>query len=244
MFTWIDRNASAFCSSNNVAVGTKAPINTGRVQPICGNGIVEAPEQCDAGANNGLPASGCSATCTLVMPKCAITVVPTTGTAPLNVIATVTGSVGQINSVSRGDSTSTFGPWMGTAVTGVWFSTPHTYMTSGTYTITASAVNPYSPNYTSMCSATVVVMGKSTPRPICGNGIVEAPEQCDLGASNGLPGSGCSLTCQYTIPTCNLSVAPTSGMAPLPVTITLTGFGGVIGSIYWGEGPIAFGPWL
>ncbi|MFO0694193.1 MAG: DUF4215 domain-containing protein [Polyangiales bacterium] len=31
----------------------------------CGNGILEGSEQCDAGANNGKPGSGCTATCTI-----------------------------------------------------------------------------------------------------------------------------------------------------------------------------------
>ena len=36
----------------------------------------------------------------------------------------------------------------------------------------------------------------STPAAVCGNGIVEAGEQCDLGAMNGT-GVGCSATCQF-----------------------------------------------
>src|SRR5262249_41976905 len=36
----------------------------------------------------------------------------------------------------------------------------------------------------------------STPAAVCGNGVVEAGEQCDLGAQNGT-GQGCSATCQF-----------------------------------------------
>ncbi|MFN8543621.1 MAG: hypothetical protein U0807_05380 [Candidatus Binatia bacterium] len=34
-------------------------------------------------------------------------------------------------------------------------------------------------------------------RPVCGNGIPERGEQCDLGAANGTAGACCTLTCQY-----------------------------------------------
>jgi len=33
----------------------------------------------------------------------------------------------------------------------------------------------------------------------CGNGEVECSEQCDLGAGNGLPGSGCTASCERTL---------------------------------------------
>lgn len=247
LFTWIDRNASAFCSSNNVAVGTKAPVNTGRVQPICGNGIVEAPEVCDEGVNNGMPGSACSLTCTPVMPKCNLTVNPNSGTAPLPVVATFTGFGGTVTSLFWWDGTSTVWPWIWTAATGVSFSAPHTYTTWGTFTISTTITNPYSPNYTTTCTATVNVKWASTNtgrvQPICGNGIVEAPEQCDAGVNNGQPGYGCDLSCNYTLPKCSLSIMPPSGVVPFTTTFTFTGLGGVINSIYWGEGPIAYGVW-
>jgi len=31
---------------------------------------------------------------------------------------------------------------------------------------------------------------------VCGNGVVEAPEECDAGEKNGQPGSGCSKDCK------------------------------------------------
>jgi cysteine-rich repeat protein len=34
------------------------------------------------------------------------------------------------------------------------------------------------------------------PAPVCGNGVLENGEQCDMGAQNGAPNSGCSATCQ------------------------------------------------
>ena len=34
----------------------------------------------------------------------------------------------------------------------------------------------------------------------CGNGVVEPPEQCDEGASNGTPGSDCTVVCEEVIP--------------------------------------------
>jgi cysteine-rich repeat protein len=38
--------------------------------PPCGNGIVEGAEECDAGAENGVPGSGCSLECTTVAAVC------------------------------------------------------------------------------------------------------------------------------------------------------------------------------
>jgi cysteine-rich repeat protein len=40
----------------------------------------------------------------------------------------------------------------------------------------------------------------SVKQPGCGDGIVEAGEQCDDGAENGTPGDGCSATCQAVAP--------------------------------------------
>jgi cysteine-rich repeat protein len=42
-----------------------------------------------------------------------------------------------------------------------------------------------------------VMKFKLTP-PSCGDGIVEAGEQCDIGAMNGVAASGCSATCMFT----------------------------------------------
>src|SRR3569833_2639974 len=33
---------------------------------------------------------------------------------------------------------------------------------------------------------------------VCGNGVVESPEECDAGDKNGHPGSGCSKDCKKT----------------------------------------------
>lgn len=40
-----------------------APGDSGLCNPVCGNGVVEVPEQCDHGANNGAPGDTCSASC-------------------------------------------------------------------------------------------------------------------------------------------------------------------------------------
>ena len=47
-------------------------------------------------------------------------------------------------------------------------------------------------------AAPYYVMSFKLSPPSCGDGIVEAGEQCDLGAMNGVAGSGCSATCQLT----------------------------------------------
>ncbi len=41
----------------------------------------------------------------------------------------------------------------------------------------------------------------SVTRCACGNGVVDAPEQCDEGAANGQPGSCCSATCTFVAAT-------------------------------------------
>jgi cysteine-rich repeat protein len=44
----------------------------------------------------------------------------------------------------------------------------------------------------------VFIGGDCTPTdcPVCGNGILEDGEECDLGEQNGVPGSGCSADCE------------------------------------------------
>lgn len=42
-----------------------------------------------------------------------------------------------------------------------------------------------------------ILANGETITPInCGNGVVEGPEQCDAGANNGVPGSGCTVRCE------------------------------------------------
>jgi cysteine-rich repeat protein len=38
-------------------------VRIGQVTPVCGNGVIEVPEQCDDGAQNGVPGDGCGADC-------------------------------------------------------------------------------------------------------------------------------------------------------------------------------------
>ncbi|VVB60203.1 Polysaccharide deacetylase [uncultured archaeon] len=42
----------------------------------------------------------------------------------------------------------------------------------------------------------VQLCGSIPTGPVCGNGKIEAPEECDLGAQNGQAGSGCSANCK------------------------------------------------
>jgi len=50
-------------------------------------------------------------------------------------------------------------------------------------------------------AAALALAPSSALAATCGNGVVEAGEQCDLGASNGLSTTCCSATCQFTIGT-------------------------------------------
>lgn len=74
--------------------------------------------------------------------------------------------------------------------------------------------------------------------PICGNNIIEGTEQCDDGVKNGNPLYGCDMSCKLTTPKCSLALTPSRGLATFPVSMEVKGSGGVISTIYWGEGPV------
>jgi hypothetical protein len=48
------------------------------------------------------------------------------------------------------------------------------------------------------------------PPPVCGNGVVESPDQCDDGANNGMTGDPCNASCQSVAETCGPGT-PASG---------------------------------
>ena len=63
-----------------------------------------------------------------------------------------------------------------------------------TNSATVSGLNPTIPCVVENTDTTEVVV-TGGPGGFCGNGIVEAPEQCDNGALNGTEGNSCSATC-------------------------------------------------
>jgi len=68
----VNRNTNTNNNTNN-----QPPITNNPPPPVCGNGIVETGEQCDAAASNGSVGSGCSATCQTAVSKPAVA--PNTG---------------------------------------------------------------------------------------------------------------------------------------------------------------------
>src|SRR5262249_58494969 len=59
-------------------------------------------------------------------------------------------------------------------------------------------------------TAAIVTYGSGST---CGNGIVESGEQCDAGAANGTPGSGCTSLCTSSAPA-HLCRAPPGERTP------------------------------
>jgi len=59
-------------------------------------------------------------------------------------------------------------------------------------------VTPTNPNNQNLYGLSHILFCYSPPQPFCGNGIVEAGEQCDDG--NIANGDGCSATCQSEVP--------------------------------------------
>jgi cysteine-rich repeat protein len=141
--------------------GTDA--TTGDGGHVCGNGVVEPPEYCDNGANNG-PGKGCERDCTFTC-------------------TTDTGN--GLPGLTR----CTADPCKGTLTC----AADHT-----------CAYGQAPPAGTSCGTGKICRNGQCTPA-VCGDGIVEPPEECDDGGTNGTGGctTSCKLTCVSTDPTRN-----------------------------------------
>jgi len=190
---------------------------------ICGNGIVEAMEQCDQGVNNGACPSLCSATCELndcPEPLCGDTVIQpgeqcdgsnwgaitgcgdfdsfTGGTLSCNAISCLfdtslcNGTIGVC-----GDGTINVGEECDGAAWG-----PITGCQNFDSFLGGSlSCAPTCTFNTSLCTL--------IPAQVCGNGVVEVGEACDLGPANGVCPSGCSDLCALnncTLPVCGDSI--------------------------------------
>ena len=137
--------------------------------PSCGDGIVEAPEDCDFGAGNGV-GTGCEANCKFSCsktPESCVTVDLCAGTNACTTV-TVSGATGQ------------------KCVTGAPPPDGTACGTGGT------------------CSGGLCRMAT------CGNGTIETGEQCDFGAGNNGPGTGCELDCQFSCQTAPTDSCPGS----------------------------------
>ncbi len=157
--------------------------------PICGDGLVLGGEECDDG--NTLTGDGCSSTC-------AIESGYTCSGSPS--ICTTTCGDGVVageeacddGNLADGDGcSSTCVVEPGYTCTGS--PSVCTLLATPTPTITATAT----PTPTTSPTGTPTSTATSTPTPtaVCGDGVVGAGEQCDLGPDNCPPAQCCSAGC-------------------------------------------------
>jgi len=167
--------------AEGASCGTNLACHKGQCgTPVCGDGVVEAGEECDLGANDGM-GMGCNADCTWTC----VATDPTRDCAP-------TACAGQGTCNAQHVCTASTPVEAGTA-----------------------------------CGSGQVCVGGACVSVECGDGIVEPPEQCDLGAGNGA-GTGCETSCTFS---CTLS--PNSCVTPdlcagayVCTAVTVNGGGG------------------
>ena len=179
-----DSNATSGdgCSSTcQIEIGWQCPTvgSPCARQSYCGDGIVEAPETCDDG--NSMPGDGCSGTCQTEPNYTCMT--PNPAPSPTHEVCTSSIVCGN-GTVDPGEECDT-GANNGVSGSGC--------------NATCQIVSGY------VCAGQPSVCTLSTNNPVCGDSHVEAGEQCDAGALNGMANSGCTSTCQivagYTCPT-------------------------------------------
>jgi cysteine-rich repeat protein len=100
---------------------------------------------------------------------------------------------------------------------------PPTQTPTSTPTNTRTATPSRTPTFTSTFTSTPTPSATPTQTPLCGNGVVEGPEQCD--DHNTVNGDCCSATCQFDAPntpcgddgnTCTLDQCNGSGVCQHP----------------------------
>jgi cysteine-rich repeat protein len=134
---------------------------TGQCNPsTCGDGCVDPSlgEQCDFGAGNNLPGSGCEPDCQF---SCTTSPDSCDNSNACAAPATCADDTGPNGGTGQACSVGTAPP------NGAMCGTGFDFCSDGTCTT-----------------------------PVCGNGILEPGEQCDLGSQNGT-GVGCTSTCQF-----------------------------------------------
>jgi cysteine-rich repeat protein len=171
------------CGTGQVCVAGKCGAAT------CGDGFVEAGEDCDFGAGNG-PGKGCEATCKFSCASDAVCAdTNTCNGAETCVAVTVGGAAGK--KCQAGTNLAA-----GIACTG------------GT------------------CDGAGVC--KPVAGSNCGNGMLNAGEQCDLGTANNGTGKGCTATCQFECTTApdSCAAADTNACDGTMKCTVATGLGG------------------
>lgn len=142
------------------------------VAPSCGDGVVEAPEECDEGSANG-PGTGCESDCSFTC--------------------------------LAGDPTRDCSSTNACVADGTCDATTHT--------CTAGSDLPDG----TPCSGGVCESGACVPSQ-CGNGVLEAGEQCDDGNLFDL--DGCDSSCKYEVVTRLNSLAFSGNAAPAALGCT------------------------
>jgi cysteine-rich repeat protein len=158
--------------ADGTTCGTSQVCKNGACQSAhCGDGIVEAPEQCDFGNGNGL-GTGCESNCTFsctLSPNNCVTADSCAGIYACTVVMVGGGDGGP----SQTGQKCALGPP----------SAPGTSCMGGAGTCTSPAGGK------SYCS-----------QAKCGNGTLDPNEDCDWGSMNG-PGVGCELDCKFSCST-------------------------------------------
>jgi len=164
----------------------------------CGNGTIDAGEQCDNGAQNG-QGMGCDMNCM------------TTGAGSYCGDGFLNGTeqcdLGTQNGTAGSTCSSTCNTVASGAVCGDGLLNGTEQCDLGTQNGTAG----------STCSSTCTTVASGA---VCGDGIVNGTEQCDLGLQNGGAGSACSATCTI------VAAPPATGFSSVtasPATVTAGG---------------------
>jgi len=178
--------------------------------PICGNNIVEPPEQCDNGSANSLY-GGCGLNCTI----CSL--LPLPDCAPGFHLAQVGDTDGDgcggydcLPDAVCGDGVLQTGEECdGTAWGNVTTCSDLGSFTGGTLSCAATCLFN-----TTLCTR------DETPGPVCGNGLLETGEECDGSAWGNVSGChdldnytggtlSCSATCLFNTTLCTRNETPT-----------------------------------
>ncbi len=158
---------------------TATPPSTG---PVCGNGVVEAGEQCDTGANNGFSGSWCTANCAYNMQRCtacgSYSCQNDAINGQINPLCQFNAATGTCQATSICKTAT-----CGNGITEYWEECDH-------------GANNGQPGDT--CSATCTLLNKYPSGGYCGDSIVQSQygEQCDYGSHNGIPGGLCTSDCK------------------------------------------------
>ena len=183
------QQAGEQCDDGNVngLAGQTCTSTCQRIIVTCGNGTVDTGEQCDLGNRNGRPGSTCNEKCQNIEGYCGDAIVESGLGEQCDKGRDFNGHAG-IDCTADCKFTSL--PECGDSVT----DQANEQCDAGAYRVSANGDKTGNGDY-----ANTVCLSNCT-LPYCGDGITEVNEQCDLGASNGIPGSGCDAYCRIQNP--------------------------------------------